>query len=185
MELFTRELKNSSDNSSCDESVNSNEDSAIEGETLKDRNRRLLVQERESQGRKRIRPSKRSGRYQRISPRLRRIKEEDGCNVEKCVLLEAISDCTAEVPEQRETTDDNRIWEIERMLKKRIVKRRQVLRVNSHSKSKKNRSDVNRRGVAEQSILHGVFSKIIVFIPVQLVDMGCPDQTGDTSQGFD
>ena len=47
------------------------------------------------------------------------------------------------------------------MLKKRTVKRRKFVRVNSHSKFKKNRSDENRRGVVEQSILHGVFSEII------------------------
>ena len=128
---------------------------------MKDRNRRLLIQERESRGWKRIRPSRKSGKHSRLSSRLSTIKEEDGCNVEECVLLEAKSDCAAEPPKQDDATDDNRIWEIERVLRQRAVKRRQALRLYSHSKSKKNRTMVNRRGSSEQSMLPGLFYKII------------------------
>ena len=156
-------IKSSSDDCSCDTSVNANEVSAIEGETLKDRNRRLLIQERESQGRKKIRSSKEPGKHPRLSPRLGTIKEEDGCNVEECVWLEAKSDCAAELSKQDDTTDNNRIWEIERMLKQRTVKRRQASRLYSQSKSKKNRSMVNRRALAEQIMLPGLLSKIIRF----------------------
>ena len=154
-------IKSSSDDSSCDATVNANEVSAIEGETLKDRNRRLLIQERESRGRKKIRSSKESVKHPRPSPILSTIKEEDGCNIEECILLEAESDRAAELSIQDDTTANNRNWEIERMLQQRIVKRRQTSRPCGQSKSKKNRSMVKRRALAEQMRLPGLVSKII------------------------
>ena len=131
-------IKSASDDSSCDATVNSNEDSEIEGETLKDRNRRLLIQERESRGRKKIRLAKESGKPLTPSPRLNTLKEEDGSNAEECILLEARSDSAAELSVQDDISDDKRIWEIESMLKQRSVKRRLTSRLHTQSKSKKN-----------------------------------------------
>ena len=63
--------------------------------------------------------------------------------------------------EQEDIPDDNRIWEIGSMLKQRAVKRRRTSRLYSLSKSKKNRSLVNRRGLVVRIMLPGLFSKII------------------------
>ena len=153
--------KSASDDSSCDATANSNEDSELDGETLKDRNRRLLIQERESQGRIKIRLSKESGTPLKPSPRLSTIKEEDGSNTEKGILLEAKSDSAAEVSVQDDISDDKRILEIERRLKQRSVKRRLTSRLHTQSKSKKNSSMVNRRGLIEQTMLPAPVSKFI------------------------
>ena len=133
----------------------------IKGETLKDRNRRLLIQERDSQRGKRIRPAKKSSKLPRPPSRMSTIKEGDSCNVEECVLLEAKSVCAAQLSKQEDTTDNNKSWEIERVMKQRAVTRRQTWRPCGHSKSKKNRSMVNKGALAGQIMLPGLLSKII------------------------
>ena len=128
---------------------------------MKDRNRRLLTQERKSQSLKRVRRSKQSGKHAKHSPRLMVIKEEANGSDEEDCKSEAEISSAVNLSNQEETIEDVGSREIVSMLKKRTVKCRHGTRVRSRIKTKKNRSLVKLTSVVGRSSLPVIFSKII------------------------
>ena len=153
--------ESATNSSFCGDDSISSEDSDFEGETMKDRNRRLLTQERKSQSLKRVRRSKQSGKHAKHSPSLMVIKEEANGSDEEDCKSEAEISSAVNLSNQEETIEDVRSREIVSMLKKRTVKCRHGTRVRSRIKTKKNRSLVKLTSVVGRSFLPVVFSKII------------------------
>ena len=120
----------------CDIDDNSNDVSSFEGETTKYRNRRLLTQERKSRSLKRIRLAKRSGKHAMHPQLLTTIKEEGNFDVEERSKSEETSSSAASTLQQDESINQNRSWEVERIMKKRTIRYRHTLRVKSRTNSK-------------------------------------------------